>query len=88
MLLYRAMVLNEGGKHNEALTHLDLCQVRALTLLAGMMTFLAQMMAQCRAVHVIRCAWLCHRMHISWTALMIMLCMLRLEGCHVMSATS
>ena len=28
MLLYRAMVLNEGGKYNEALTHLDLCQVR------------------------------------------------------------
>ena len=27
MLLYRAMVLDEGGKHTEALTHLDLCQV-------------------------------------------------------------
>ena len=28
MLLYRAMVLDEGGQHNEALIHLDLCQVR------------------------------------------------------------
>ena len=27
MLLYRAMVLDEGGNHTEALTHLDLCQV-------------------------------------------------------------
>ena len=27
MLLYRAMVLDEGGQHNEALIHLDLCQV-------------------------------------------------------------
>ena len=27
MLLYRAMVLDEGGHHNEALTHLDLCEV-------------------------------------------------------------
>lgn len=28
MLLYRAMALDEGGKHSEALTHLDLCEVR------------------------------------------------------------
>ena len=27
MLLYRAMVLEEGGHFDEALTHLDLCQV-------------------------------------------------------------
>ena len=27
MLLYRAMVLEEGGHLDEALTHLDLCQV-------------------------------------------------------------
>ena len=27
MLLYRAMVLDEGGHHSEALTHLDLCEV-------------------------------------------------------------
>jgi hypothetical protein len=34
MLLYRAMVLDEGGKHTEALTHLDLCQVPSAFLQA------------------------------------------------------
>ena len=88
MLLYRAMILNEGGKHNEALTHLDLCQVRPLVPSVEMMTLLAEMMAQCSAVHVLYCAWLYHHMHTSRTALMIVHCMPRLKGCHVMSATS
>ena len=35
MLLYRAMVLEEGGQHNEALTHLDLCQVHLWQLPKG-----------------------------------------------------
>lgn len=53
MLLYRAMVLNEGGKHNEALTHLDLCQVRPLVLLAGMITLLAGIIA-CKVITIQR----------------------------------